>query len=221
MKSRRATRDPLIFQRIAWGGIRYQRPPRPWTLTRLRKMVRDAVQETPHHGIDWPWNLENAGPWSPGKPATPEIVREYKRMAGWIRNASDHPLCLRFLRKTQSGNGNGSPYTSACTWDIASAWQSPSQFGRWLFKVQRRANRILRPWGLCASWFAISQRIQPQRPHKAAVIVAAMTLQHTMFRALDDCPSRWTYRVARDYLIEHPRALGEVIDVVLALRGVN
>lgn len=139
-------------------------------------------------GHQLPWNLATHGPYvglSWGKKYRLEgkhasIVEETARFCGWIRAAATSPVLVRVLKENTTPNGMGSPYTRLDPWELAKRHPSPGRAGRFLVQVRRRANQILKPYGLRVSWVALGDMMLKgsiRSVGKAAKLAAAGTIK--------------------------------------------
>ena len=127
--------------------------------------IADFERET---GVSLPHNLAIHGPyvwasWSRRYPLDSKgerIIDETARFCGWIRSAAKFPILVKLMEKTTSINGVNSPYTKLDVWAIAKHQPSPGRAGRFLTKVRRRANQILKGYGLRVSWEALGNVMQ-------------------------------------------------------------
>jgi hypothetical protein len=148
--------------------------------------VADYQKKTGHQ---LPWNLALHGPyvglsWGrkyrlEGKHAS--IVEDVARFCGWLRAATTSPSLVRVIKENTTPNGMGSPYTTVNPWELAKRHPSPGRAGRFLVQVRRRANQILKPYGLQVSWVALGDmmlRGSIRNVGKAAKLAAAGTIKH-------------------------------------------
>jgi hypothetical protein len=209
-----------------WFNITYQAaPPRTFDRPGLESLV-ECARGTAEFAIPMPWNLATHGP-AMGLPRERKIldcsynvgrgrdkrrvesvadyyVETYARMAGFILELPGYPVLSAFVRRTVSPNGMGSPYTSLDLWDLQSKYGSPGAAQRALIKVRRRANEILKPYGLTVSNAALAiALVRDRRVGKAALRAAAGTL-------MQYCGINWTWGKKPWQIMEWFRGLAKL-----------
>jgi len=176
-------------------------------------------------GISLPWNLNKVNEWGGiskidesldfhPREGVQELVRTCTQLAGWLRAAAKLPGVTRMLGRTQSPNGMGSPYTTVNLWDFVAKNPSPGRLERQLWKVRRRAQKILSAWegDYHPSWASIARALCVTKSiGKAAVIVAVDTLtdirdDNGNYRKIDN------YKEAREILVSVRSASFPVAD---------
>jgi len=135
----------------------------------VRKWVEEVHPDN-EHLKDFVKNFEMRCPQGP--------VEYAARFCGWLKVAGGKRGLAKALRATTTPNGMGSPYTTVNPFHILERWPSPHRAERQIWKVRKRANQILRPYGISVSWQALGQVIAygPKRVGKAAVWASAHTV---------------------------------------------
>lgn len=165
----------------------YKRP--TWDRSGLDAIASVAIADFEREtDVYLPHNLSIHGPyvwasWSRRYPLDSDgerIVDETARFCGWIRSATKFPVLVRLMEKTTSTNGVNSPYTTLDVWRMAKHQPSPGRAARFLLGIRRRANQILKAYGLRVSWEALGNAMQYgsiKNIGKQARYVAAYTVK--------------------------------------------
>jgi hypothetical protein len=139
----------------------------PWGIRRLQEeAMADYTAQT---GQQWPenWECEYLFPGM-GKSRDPKVDHEGQleksaRIAGWLRTVARDPACgvvRRLIKRGICERGIGSPRNWLDLHAVISQNPSPQRFGRRLAKVIRRADQILRPYGLHTSWLSLATTLR-------------------------------------------------------------
>jgi hypothetical protein len=87
-------------------------------------------------------------------------ILSHGRFGGWIRAAATLRGCRKIIEKTQSSRGINSGRTTVDLWTLVQNNPSPGGFEEKVWKVRRRANQVLKPYGISVSWASIGQVLQ-------------------------------------------------------------
>lgn len=123
-----------------------------------------------------------------------ELLSYAARFAGWLRTGAWFAGVARAISATQ-GPGVGSPYTKVNLYRLFERWPSPHRLERQIRKARRRANQILRPYGLNVSWSALGQAMAR---HSAVGKTALWAVEETIKVYLSYYDSRFEYSSKRE-----------------------
>ncbi len=174
-------------------------------LQALVNIAKDTFEKTT--GVRLPWNLSTHGPWvgymfyASHEERREEMVRASARISGWLRAATKFPNLVRFIQRTGAGSrGMNSLHRYFDFYGIPARY-SPGALARLLPKVRRRANEILKPYGLQVSNNSIAAvlRRNQRRVGKISIEAAAHSIFLSIIRQgecdlypwgwWEDCPT--------------------------------
>ena len=160
--------------------------PKTWRRSGLEKLVNEAIREFQQEsGVRLPYNLEGSAPyveysryWNHRN--FQEVAIPVFRFYGWLKAASRFKLLIKFLQRNTSPNGMGSPCTVVDPFVVAKRHPSPGKLDCFLKSVRKRANQILKPYGLRVSWKSLAKVAEHGstcRVGKAAIYAAGETVK--------------------------------------------
>ena len=162
-----------------------------------RQGVQSLVDEAKAYfeevsGVDLPYNLSTHGPWVDRSwrnklvEGREEMVAYAARFAGWLKKVAELPGFVRLIERTTSPRGMNSPYTELWLYSLFNRFPSPHAVERKYWKVLRRANQILEPYGLSVSYAGLAEALtgrNARRTGKAARVATEETVaQYTDYR---------------------------------------
>ena len=171
----------------------------------LQKLVQSAINRAevalPNNLVWWtPWHHLEKGKrypiknwvdylpeegecWAPArrgeiKKSCQNPVEYAARFSGWLLAIRKNWGLKKAIEAATSINGMGSTYTKVDPFRIFERFPSPHRAERHVWKVRRRANRILASYGISVSWKSLGIALGkgPLAIGKAALRVAEMTM---------------------------------------------
>lgn len=214
MKTKQAVQNQIKSEIAEYFNppVEYQEK-KTWNRYGLELLVQEAKEyfET-RTGVDLPYNLVRHAPYASysrnvhcQEYAHIEIVDRVARFCGWLKSAAEIPNLVYFIEKTTSRKGMNSPRTKLRLWRVTNHFPSPHRFNRHLKATRRRANQILKPYGISVSNWALAHVLSCglKRTNKAAIMAAA-----------------YTFRIFLDSAIHHPEGKEYTnLEILMGFRG--